>query len=508
MAEIIITKKNVWQYYEKVSDYKVKCRFCRQKYTYVKLNFREHIINNHSDIKKYEETHKGRQEWPWICFKYNDTSTSQCLFCRENIESDFKSLKSHLHQKHVNEVKNYVLYDWIWKYCTRNNFKIKCTYCSEEFSIYLQGYNLKIHIERHSEELRNVRERCDIVLSSESVNISKSIELNENMWVYYNKLPFFRAKCKWENCAFECDYINDDLLSHIRKNHEAIYKWEREDGNKKSCKYLKYWCEYIFDKEIPHSECLMCGEFLTVSESIETHISEKHSVEEERYIVDDHWTMKYFRESDDNDEVKCTICCKKITINFDNVMFIHTMRWHLKELQSIISKKATDKLRDNDYTLKDFKATCRICGIKSCYIDTANFNKYVKEKHIDIYNYEKEHGHMFPWMHFTYLTSYSLKCRCNKVFEFNNEFNNEFNKDFLKKHLDDHPFEYFFNPSLYESWEWKYCTQISDFAVQCNICSESRIPLDIPLWYFDRHTVATHSNSLTTTQRTHDAARP
>nr|XP_012232471.1 PREDICTED: uncharacterized protein LOC105678049 [Linepithema humile] len=366
---------------------------------------------------------------------------------------------------------------------------------------------LKQHIvTRHSEELRNARERRDIVLLSQSVINSKIIEVNENMWVHYNKLPFFRAKCKWENCAYECDYINDDaLFSHILNNHEA-YKWE--NGNQISCRYLKYWCEYIFDKEIPHSECLMCGEFLTVSECIATHISKKHSVEEKRNIIDDHWIMKYFKQCDDTDEVKCTICCKIITINIKPEVSSHTMTCHPEELQSIISKKATDKLRDNNYTLKDFKAMCRTCGIKCCYIDTTNFNKHVNEKHINIYNYEKEHGHSYPWMHFMYLDSYSLKCRCNKVIKFNDEFNDTFNYEFLRKHLDDHSSEYFCNPSLYESWEWKYCTQSSDFEVQCNICPESRILLDILLWNCDCHIVATHPNSMTTTQRTHDAAGP
>nr|XP_012231369.1 PREDICTED: uncharacterized protein LOC105677369 [Linepithema humile] len=325
------------------------------------------------------------------------------------------------------------------------------------------------------------------------------------MWVHYNKLPSFQAKCKWENCVYECNYCFGELLIHMKKKHKAIFEWERAYQNQEPWIYFKYSYEYIFDKKILHSECLICGEFLTDSEFIQTHISHKHSVEECN-IIYEFWTMKYCKQSDVTNEVKCTICCKEITIEFSPEVSSHTMERHPEELQSIISKKATDKLRHDDYSLKDFKATCQVacgertCGFESCYIDIANFNKHVKEKHTDIYNFEKTLGHKFPWKYFSYLTSYSLKCRCNNDIDFN--------RKLLTMHLHEHLSEDFLHPSIQKSWEWKYCTQITDFEVQCNSCPESRISLNILLWNFDRHTVITHANSLTTTQRTHDEAEP
>nr|XP_012231368.1 PREDICTED: uncharacterized protein LOC105677368 isoform X2 [Linepithema humile] len=334
-----------------------------------------------------------------------------------------------------------------------------------------------VHIKsKHSEELRNVRERSNIVLLSEFVINSKIKEVNENMWVYYNKLSFSRAKCKY--CVYECNYCFNELFIHMKKKHKAIFELERAHQNQEPWIYFKYSYEYISDKKILHSECLTCGKFLTDSEFIQTHILEEHSIQKRNFIYK--WEMKYCKQSDVTNEVKCTICCEMITIKFSPEVSSHTMECHTEKLQPIISKKATDKLRHDDYSLKDFKATCQVacgertCGFESCYIDIANFNKHVKEKHKDIYNYEKALGHTFPWKHFSYLTSYSLKCRCNN--------NIDFNRKLLTMHLDEHPLGYFLHPSIQKSWEWKYCRQISDFEVQCNSCPESRISLNILLW--------------------------
>nr|XP_012220500.1 PREDICTED: uncharacterized protein LOC105671143 [Linepithema humile] len=288
MSEVIVTEKNVWQYYERVSNYEAKCRLCRQNYVYVYSTFRLHITAKiHDDITTYEETCKGRQEWPWTCYKYNDTF-SQCLFCRKNFQSDFQSLASHLHHKHVNEVKNYVLHDWIYKYCTKvGDFKVQCTECIQKLHITLHQ-NLNIHIvSKHSEELRNAQETRDIVLSSKSVMNLKTIEVKENMWEYYTKLSSFEAKCKY--CTYKVKYIFIKHLSmHVKKWHKSLSEWEQADENQKPWIYFKYSYEYTFDKNILHSECLMCGEFfLTTLESTKTHLSQ-HS-EELHDFIRDHW---------------------------------------------------------------------------------------------------------------------------------------------------------------------------------------------------------------------------
>ncbi|XP_012232178.1 uncharacterized protein [Linepithema humile] len=503
MSEIKVTKENVWQYCEKVSDYQAKCRICRQKYIYVDPKFREHTKDRHPEIFKYEETCKGRQEWPWICFKYNDTSTSQCLLCRQNFQPDFQSLASHLHQKHFNEVKNYVLHAWIWKYFKKSSdFQLKCNECSGKYSMILKK-NLSNHIViNHSEELRYAQETRDVVHSSISVCNSKVIEVKENMWEYYSKLPNFRARCKSQNCTFECHYISHVLLLvHIDEKHKAILEWENEHIDQKPWMYFKYSFEYISDKKILYSECLICDEFFLVDrESTTTHMLQKHSEEELRNFIDNPWMMKYFIQSDDTTEFKCTICCKNITININSVLSDHIIENHLEKLHLNISTKNKEKL-DQNYTLQDFQAKCRFCNFQSCYVNTTNFTEHVKKEHEETYNHEAAHEHTYPWMYFTYFTSYYLQCRCcDKVVECI--------YDFLTTHLDDHSFESFLNTSFRKSgWERKYYTQSSDFEVQCNIC-RSKISLNIPLWYFDRHIATTHPNRLTSTQRTHDIAGP
>nr|XP_012232179.1 PREDICTED: uncharacterized protein LOC105677876 isoform X1 [Linepithema humile] len=500
MSEIIVTRENVWQYFEKVSDYQAKCKICAQKYIYINSTFHQHIKRKHAEIFHYEETCKGRHEW--LCFKYNDTLTSQCLFCRQNFQSDFQFLAYYLHQKHVNEVENYVLYDWTWKYCTRiSDFQIKCTVCTQELYIPLPQ-NLNKHIvNKHSEELKNAQETCDITLSSESVMNSNIMEVKENMWKYYTKLPNFRTRCKLQNCNFECNYISSTYFSiHIHEKHKAIFKWKNAHNDQKPWIYFNYSFEYISDKEILYSKCLMCGEFFLVDcESTTTHLLQKHSEEELRNFIDNPWIMKYFKVSDDTAEIKCTICCKNITINIFPFVSDHIIENHLEELHFNISTKDMKKLCQN-YILKDFQAKCRSCNFQSCYVNITNFTKHVKKKHKETYNHKEVHEHIYPWMYYTYFTSYYLICRCfNKV---------ECIYDFLTTHLNDYSFESFHNTSFRKSgWERKYYTQSSDFEVQCNIC-RSKISLNIPLWYFDRHVATTHPNRLTSTQRTHDIAGP
>nr|XP_012232180.1 PREDICTED: uncharacterized protein LOC105677876 isoform X2 [Linepithema humile] len=423
---------------------------------------------------------------------------------KKHVKDDTNGYAStyYLHQKHVNEVENYVLYDWTWKYCTRiSDFQIKCTVCTQELYIPLPQ-NLNKHIvNKHSEELKNAQETCDITLSSESVMNSNIMEVKENMWKYYTKLPNFRTRCKLQNCNFECNYISSTYFSiHIHEKHKAIFKWKNAHNDQKPWIYFNYSFEYISDKEILYSKCLMCGEFFLVDcESTTTHLLQKHSEEELRNFIDNPWIMKYFKVSDDTAEIKCTICCKNITINIFPFVSDHIIENHLEELHFNISTKDMKKLCQN-YILKDFQAKCRSCNFQSCYVNITNFTKHVKKKHKETYNHKEVHEHIYPWMYYTYFTSYYLICRCfNKV---------ECIYDFLTTHLNDYSFESFHNTSFRKSgWERKYYTQSSDFEVQCNIC-RSKISLNIPLWYFDRHVATTHPNRLTSTQRTHDIAGP
>nr|XP_012221190.1 PREDICTED: uncharacterized protein LOC105671529 isoform X2 [Linepithema humile] len=451
MSEISVTKENVWQYYEKVSDYQAKCRFCRNEYTYIYINFRKHI-GKHPRIIEYEE-YKGRQEWPWICFKYNDTSTSQCLFCCENIRSDFQFLANHLKQKHFNEVESYVLYDWTWKYFAKvNDFKIECTVCFYDESIFLSG-SIKKHIVcKHLEELKNAQETRNIALSLETVRDLKIMEIKENTWEYYTKVTYFHVKCKFQNCTYQIHNYSLRLYAHVKQEHEVICKWEEDHINEKwPWTYFRYSYEYIFDQSILFSECFFCGEFFPADKiSTTTHLSDKHSATEIHNFTDN-WIKKYVIQSTDTKKFKCTICCKNLTIDISEMCY-HTIISHPEELQSIISRKSTQKLWQNYRNLRNFQVQCQHCDFQYCYINTTNFIEHVKKEHIDEYNYEQTNGKNWPFKFFNYINSTTVQCRLCILLH-------SLDKDKLIDHL------YLHFPELLDhfidyGWIWKYCTKL------------------------------------------------
>nr|XP_012224431.1 PREDICTED: uncharacterized protein LOC105673402 [Linepithema humile] len=65
----IATKKHIWEYYIKLSDFEAQCKYCENKYNYIDNgNFIRHIAKLHEEIWKYEEGGKLRKR-PWMYFK-------------------------------------------------------------------------------------------------------------------------------------------------------------------------------------------------------------------------------------------------------------------------------------------------------------------------------------------------------------------------------------------------------------------------------------------------------
>nr|XP_012221193.1 PREDICTED: uncharacterized protein LOC105671531 [Linepithema humile] len=359
MSSIKITEENLWQYYEKVSEYEAACKFCSLIYIFVVQDiFLLHVREQHNEIARYEETYKGQQEWPWTCFKYNDTSTSQCLLCRKNFQSDFQSLVHHLRQKHFKTEEDFVSHGWEWKYCKRtNDFTVECSIhsdCSREYNINIH-YKLNEHIiSKHSGELRDARGIHDVVLSSESILKLNTIEIDKNMWQYYTKLSSCQANCRY--CTYQCQYTYIERLSaHIQQEHEAVFKWEEthiKSEHQEPWMYFKYLYAYMSDKDelsIPYAKCLMCRELFVITPNcLTTHLSEKHS-KEKHISTNNHWVMKYFRleqekKTDDTDKTKCTICYKNIFNSINPSMSGHIIKNHPKQLQRCISRKNMKKL--------------------------------------------------------------------------------------------------------------------------------------------------------------------
>nr|XP_012220499.1 PREDICTED: uncharacterized protein LOC105671142 isoform X2 [Linepithema humile] len=323
------------------------------------------------------------------------------------------------------------------------------------------------------------------------------IEVRRNISDYYTKLLSFRVKCKSLNCTYQDKFVSiTHNLLHFRKCHKAISKWEQKNKNQKPWIYFKYSYEYTFDKNILHSECLMCGEFfLTTPESTKTHLSQ-HSDEELDDFIHDHWVMKYFIQGDDFKGLKCTICCRNIIFEINFGVFYHIILSHPKELHLSISIENMQELRLN-YDLIDFRAKCQSCDFQSCYVNTKNFSQHVKEKHLEINNDEEACGENWQFKCFNYINSTTLQCRlCNT------EHSN--NRSTLKNHL----FNHFSDKKEHIvdcGWVWNCCTKVGDFEIECHFC-QSKISLDVPLWYFDRHIEDKHPNRLTSTQRMCDIA--
>nr|XP_012221210.1 PREDICTED: uncharacterized protein LOC105671540 isoform X2 [Linepithema humile] len=427
MSEIIVTKENVWQYYEKLSDWVAKCKFCANKYMYIDDRwFYEHIQRTHQEIFEYE-TYEGRQEWPWIYFKYAYSYTHplsnictlylKCLLCGVNCDhSTIESLVNHLrnHSNNKKELEDYVFHDWVKKYCTKcTDFTMDCNLC------FLSKYNFSLenhlneHITTHSDNLGNELETYDIVTSLEYVQDSKIIEIQTNMWeYYYNNLPYFQAKCKF--CVFQCCYVDIiNLHSHIETEHKKIFDCEKIlEGAKSPWMYFKYSYQYISNKYRFYSICLICGViFPFTMKSLKNHLTHQHSDEElKNYTGIFHdWIWKYCRQSDDNNEVKCNICCKNVSVYISTAMY-HAIKEHPEELQRNISKKKTQKLWQNYIDLKDFQAKCRFCNFQFYYINTTNFSEHVKEKHVEINKHEEAYGEKWPFKYFKYLNSVVLQC--------------------------------------------------------------------------------------------------
>nr|XP_012224328.1 PREDICTED: uncharacterized protein LOC105673341 [Linepithema humile] len=376
----IVTKKNIWEYYIKLTNFEVQCKFCENKYKYIdSASFKIHIKRHHKKILEYEEE-KKLIKGPWMYFKYLNQLFSQCIICNAKFLSTSKSedLEDHLSSHSEEQRKNHILQNWKRKYWTqRNDFVVECNICHAKLKLYCHRH-LDFHIRRiHLDKLKNLQETHDLIDSSECVS---SLETNitfmplnnatkENIWEYYIKLADFEAQCKF--CENKYNYIdNGNFIRHIAKLHEEIWKYE-EGGKlrKRPWMYFKY-SNQLF------SQCIMCdSKVLSTSKFVGDHLN-LHSKEQQNNHIFRSWTEKYWIQRNDF-VVECNICHDNLPLSIQECLDSHIKETHsdkLKNMQETLDPVGSlDRISSHEtdttfISLKDCHVLLRRCPPYNLYI--------------------------------------------------------------------------------------------------------------------------------------------
>nr|XP_012219376.1 PREDICTED: uncharacterized protein LOC105670432 [Linepithema humile] len=339
MSLSIITNKNVWEYYTKVSDFKAKCKSCENTYFYKNSsNFKTHI-KIHKEISEDEEKTKLIR---WKYFKYLNQYSSQCVICNTDVPSTTESVEHHLNLHSEEQQKNYYVYgtNWTLRFRTEINDNIvEFNICHKNIFLSISK-SLDYHTRnKHLDTLKNTQEAYDTVGSSERVSslqtdtMSLSIITNKNVWEYYTKVSDFKAKCK----SCENTYLYKDSSNF--KTHIKIHKEISEDEEKTKLirwKYFKYLNQYS-------SQCVICNtDVPSTTESVEHHLS-LHSEQQQKnyYVYGTNWTLRFRTEINDN-IVECNICHKNISLCFSKSLDYHTRNKHLDKLKN--TQEAYDRV--------------------------------------------------------------------------------------------------------------------------------------------------------------------
>nr|XP_012221192.1 PREDICTED: uncharacterized protein LOC105671530 isoform X2 [Linepithema humile] len=339
----------------------------------------------------------------------------------------------------------------------------------------LLNWTLNTHfVNTHLDKLENVQETLDIIPALKCD--SKVAEIKENMWEYYNNIQD-QVNCKF--CEYNCFYIHStsNFREHTHDWHTKIHDWEIEHKRQIwPFAYFMYCYQYIGDKEIMYSKCLICRDVFAFNDKLaETHLKNLHSEDIKRFSIyaPKNWIFKYCYQK--GDKIKCNICYKNTSIQVLSAPLNHIIEEH----SDILQWNMTQKLWQNFINLRNFQAGCRFCNFQSYYIDTTNFIKHVKEEHINAYNYEEANGEEWPFKFFNYYNSIEVQCALCSVIHGSTDKSNLI-KHMCEKHFSEQPDNF-----LDYGWIWKYCTK-----------------------YFNRHIEDRHPNRLTSTQRTYDIAGP
>nr|XP_012219782.1 PREDICTED: uncharacterized protein LOC105670697 [Linepithema humile]XP_012219783.1 PREDICTED: uncharacterized protein LOC105670697 [Linepithema humile] len=335
----------------------------------------------------------------------------------------------------------------------------------------------------------------------------------KNVREYYTLLSNFEAQCNF--CEKKYTYITINTLKHhIHSQHREIEKYEEERKRKKwPWMYFKYLNE-------SYSQCIICdANVLSISvesKSVEKHLTDFHSEEEQENHTQKSWLEKYFAKSDDF-SMKCNKCHKELSVAIQKINLTeHIKNSHPNKLKNTqetydtvspskrISSLETDtsmslNMATKQYLgqyyvkLSNFKAQCIFCKNEYKYLQYNNFENHIAARHEEISKYEYERKRKkWPWMYFTYLNKLCSKCIiCNaRLLSTSTE-----------RHLKEHTKQEQKNHKL-RSWIRKYSTLKDDFVMECNICHDNiTLTVSSKLNY---HINNNHSDKLKNMQRTYD----
>nr|XP_012215920.1 PREDICTED: uncharacterized protein LOC105668249 [Linepithema humile]XP_012215928.1 PREDICTED: uncharacterized protein LOC105668249 [Linepithema humile] len=379
-------KKHVWEYYVKLSDFEAQCKFCENKYIYLRDEYlKPHMAINHIKIWKYEEE-KTIIKGPWMFFKYLNKSCLQCVICDTHVLSTFEYVENHLSTHTEKQRENHTFRSWPWKYLTkRDDFVAECNICNKNISLQVYDY-LVIHIKvKHWDKLKNTQETHDAVGSSQCVSSlqtntsSKSLKIvtKKHLWKYFVKLPDFKAQCMF--CKNKYNYISTiNFRNHMEKYHKKTLIYEQER------KLMKLPWMYFKYLNKSHLQCIICdANVLSTSESVENHLS-SHSEKQRKNHILSSWPYKYSTKKDDF-VAECNICNKNISLQVHDYLDIHIKVKHWDKLKNtqesrdtVDSSERVSSLQTNTSSkslkivtkkhlwkyfvkLPDFKAQCTFC---------------------------------------------------------------------------------------------------------------------------------------------------
>nr|XP_012224222.1 PREDICTED: uncharacterized protein LOC105673276 isoform X1 [Linepithema humile] len=306
--------------------------------------------------------------------------------------------------------------------------------------------------------------------------LSKTLNLSwiEENYVQKESNHNFQVKCK--SCESHIKYAKVDAFKeHIFHKHEDELNMEREMQHKHDM--WKYF--YLTKRGI--IRCIVCKKAycgITFSNySLEHHLSKDHKNKKD---LKPYSLQSLFWKYIDAEEVtnfygKCTLCDKKMTLQFTSEYLLNHLKIHYIKVPRSKRKRYAQSWKyqskklwwlDKFFTKaeEDFRAKCEICEKNYVYIHTCTIENHVI-KHKEIYNYEeymkttKQKKIGWKSMRFIDDNAIEIECMvCNEILP---------DESFINNH-EIHDMEKLYSRTY---WGLKYMRQLGDLA-KCTICKE------------------------------------
>nr|XP_012234190.1 PREDICTED: uncharacterized protein LOC105678999 isoform X2 [Linepithema humile] len=335
MSEIIITKDNLWKYFERITEekFRANCKKCGESFTYITdTAFLAHLRTKKHQKYFVDEANKNLEEEPYI---YYDQLKQQCEVCDKNVL--YERFEAHVQDHFEEEMAYYEARRTIKEHMIQHdNFEAKCGVENCDDIILLQIIPpLIYHLEsKHRNELEYIQKDATRV----PTKVTNREELLQN---YTLHTEYFHAKCNF--CNYKEYYVDTvKFHEHLKNDHNEVYSYENA---KKGFpwEHFKYYDE-------DNLQCLLCRNLHTEVFMLEWLTDHIYSYHNRTYYATLHnrnssdMTWKYIDISGDF-QVRCRLCSaeNKLDINFTKLND-HIVKTHLKEPPS--TKSRYDKIAE------------------------------------------------------------------------------------------------------------------------------------------------------------------